>query len=101
RTRYPTASPSSRMRSVAAALAPELPAWVGVNAAAALYVSADRRVARRHGGRRPRPWRRRSFLLGIAAILVALAGPIDAAAATSLSAHMVQHLLLTMVAAPL
>lgn len=86
---------------MAAALAPELPIWLGVNAAAALYLSADRRVAQRHGGRRPRPWHRRSFLAGLLTILVALAGPIDAAAATSLCAHMVQHLLLTMVAAPL
>jgi cytochrome c oxidase assembly factor CtaG len=42
-----------------------------------------------------------SFLSGIAAILLAIASPLDAFADLLLTAHMVQHLLLLMVAPPL
>lgn len=62
------------------------------------YVRADRRV---RGERRGRPLRRRSFLAGLVVVFAALQSPIDAGAATSFAVHMVQHLLLTMVAAPL
>lgn len=41
------------------------------------------------------------FLAGLATIAVALASPLDRAADTSLAAHMVQHVLLLTVAAPL
>jgi putative membrane protein len=47
-------------------------------------------------------WRRTGLLLGgLAVIAVALEPPVDALAATRFSVHMVQHLLLTLVAAPL
>ena len=46
-------------------------------------------------------WRTASFLLGLAALLVALASPIDGYAGISFTVHMVQHMLLTVVAAPL
>src|SRR5262245_29893733 len=42
-----------------------------------------------------------SFLSGIAAILLAIASPLDAFTDLLLTAHMVQHLLLLMVAPPL
>ncbi|MBY0278274.1 cytochrome c oxidase assembly protein [Candidatus Binatia bacterium] len=42
-----------------------------------------------------------SFLGGLAALLIAVASPLDAFASLLLTVHMVQHLLLTMVAAPL
>jgi len=42
-----------------------------------------------------------SFLAGLAAIYLSLASPLDAFASFLLTAHMVQHLLLTMVAPPL
>jgi putative membrane protein len=74
---------------------------LGLFTAGALYVGADRRVRREHGGRSLPRSRLRFFLLGILAVFVALESPIDAGAATSFSVHMVQHLLLTMVAAPL
>jgi putative membrane protein len=47
--------------------------------------------------------RRRTTVLlgGLATIAIALESPVDALAATRFSAHMVQHLLLTLVAAPL
>jgi cytochrome c oxidase assembly factor CtaG/cytochrome c2 len=47
------------------------------------------------------PARAAAFALGVAALLVALSPPLDAQADERLSAHMVQHLLLTLVAAPL
>jgi len=73
----------------------------GVGVAAVLYVRADRRVRRDHGERRFPPTRRWHFLAGLGIILVALESPIDTASSTSFAVHMVQHLLLTMVAAPL
>jgi cytochrome c oxidase assembly factor CtaG len=65
------------------------------------YVRADRRVRRERGDRRFPRARRRQFLAGLAIIFVALASPIDTGSATSFWVHMIQHLLLTMVAAPL
>ena len=46
-------------------------------------------------------WRIALFFLGLTALLAALASPIDAYAAVSFAVHMVQHMLLTVVAAPL
>jgi len=76
------------------------PVVLVVLATAAAYVSADARV-RRARGRVPRPRARLAFLAGLGVILIALTGPLDAAIETSFSWHMTQHLLLTMVAAPL
>lgn len=78
----------------------EPPIILGLLGAAALYVRAERRVARGGAGK-DRSSRRRCFLAGLVAIFVALESPIDSDAATSFAVHMVQHLLLTMVAAPL
>jgi putative membrane protein len=79
---------------------PADPAVIGIGVAGVGYLTADDRVRRRHG-RVPRPRARPAFLAGIAVLLVALVGPLDAHVTTSFTAHMVQHLLLTMVAAPL
>ena len=46
-------------------------------------------------------WRTAVFFLGLAALLAALASPIDSYASVSFAVHMVQHMLLTVVAAPL
>jgi len=73
----------------------------GLGVAAVLYVRADRRVRRERGERRLPRSRRWQFLAGLGVIFIALESPIDTASATSFSIHMVQHLLLTMVAAPL
>src|SRR5436190_7446398 len=70
-------------------------------AAGVVYVRTDRRMALRHPGSTSRRWPRRWFVAGLVTIFAALQSPIDAGASTSLSVHMVQHLLLTMVAAPL
>lgn len=70
----------------------------GLVLAGVIYVRADRRVG---GGGRGKPLRRRLFLAGLVVVFAALQSPIDAGAATSFAVHMTQHLLLTMVAAPL
>jgi putative membrane protein len=76
------------------------PVALSVAGAGGAYVIADGRV-RRARGRVPRPRARLAFLAGLAVVVIAMTGPLDAAVETSFSAHMVQHLLLTMVAAPL
>lgn len=67
-----------------------------------LYLAALRRAGRvgllGRGRPGPRPW---CFYLGLAIVIVALQGPPDSLGESSFSAHMVQHLLLQMVAAPL
>jgi len=73
---------------------------LGLVVAGALYVRADRRVRGRRGDRFPRT-RRPQFLGGLLVIFLALESPIDSGSATSFTVHMVQHLLLTMIAAPL
>jgi cytochrome c oxidase assembly factor CtaG/polyferredoxin len=47
------------------------------------------------------PWRLFSFASGLLVLFVAIASPLDAFAGLLLQVHMVQHLLLTMVAPPL
>jgi cytochrome c oxidase assembly factor CtaG len=70
-------------------------------ASAVLYLAGERRVAELH----PRnPWRQTrtwAFLAGLAVLAVALLSPLATYAEALFSVHMVQHLLLTMVAAPL
>jgi cytochrome c oxidase assembly factor CtaG len=75
-----------------------------------LYLRGVRRAAprsRRAAGGAARPADRRlanraaCFLAGLVVLLVALQSPVDAYADTRLAVHMLQHLLLTMVAAPL
>ena len=76
------------------------PIVVGAAVSGLVYATADQRVRRVRGRRAPRA-RRTAFFAGLAVILLALTGPIDAAVGSSFSMHMLQHLLLTMVAAPL
>lgn len=47
------------------------------------------------------PWQRHAFAGGMVVAAVALVSPLDALASSLASAHMVQHLLLTLLAAPL
>lgn len=74
---------------------------LGVAAAALGYLWAERRVARRHPGHPVPRLRRWLFVGGLAAVLLALVSPIDAYEGTLFSVHMVQHMLLELVAAPL
>lgn len=67
-----------------------------------LYARGVRRLWRRAGfGRGVRPWRAGAFAGGLFALLVALVSPLDALGEALFSAHMAQHLVLMLVAAPL
>ena len=57
--------------------------------------------ARGARGRSWPPWRTAAFLAGLFAVLAALASPIEGYAGELFSVHMVQHMLLTLAAAPL
>ena len=76
------------------------PIVVSALVAGLVYATADQHVRRARGRAAPRA-RRTAFFAGLAVLVLALTGPIDAAVESSFSMHMVQHLLLTMVAAPL
>jgi putative membrane protein len=71
-----------------------VPAWLYLKGVRSLWSKAGhgRGVGFRHVA---------AFLGGMAALFLALVSPLDALALTLFSAHMVQHLLLVMVAAPL
>jgi putative copper resistance protein D len=73
----------------------------GVAVAGGAYLWAVRRLgASRSRSRHPR-WRTACFMTGLAAIGVALTSPIEAYEGILFSVHMVQHMLLELVAAPL
>lgn len=76
-----------------------------VAATAAWYVRGSKRPSLRavDGRRRRRalPWRGTCFALGLATIVVALDSPVERLANDYFWAHMLQHVLLMMVAAPL
>lgn len=74
------------------------PLVAGLVTAGVLYL---RGVGRVHRPERRLANRAACFLGGLAALWIALQSPIDSYADVRLSVHMVQHLLLTMVAAPL
>jgi cytochrome c oxidase assembly factor CtaG len=75
--------------------------WLPAIAAVLVWRSAVNRVSRDHPGN-PVPRRRTvAWLLGIGAILLALDSGIERYDTTLFSVHMVQHLLLTLVAPPL
>jgi putative membrane protein len=77
-----------------------LPWLMGV-VAASWYLLAARRVNRANP-RVPVPrWRIAAWLAGVAAIVIALASALDVYSGDLLTVHMVQHLVLTMVAPPL
>jgi putative membrane protein len=71
-----------------------IPAWLYLHGVRSLWEKAGpgRGVSLRHI---------LAFIVGLLALFAALISPIDALAVTLFSAHMVQHLLLIMVAAPL
>jgi putative copper resistance protein D len=93
------AAPSVATLWEAWTFAPEV--WLPVILAAAAYWFARRRVDQRHPTNPVPRWRMWAWMAGLAALLLALASPIERYDTTLFSAHMVQHLLLTLVAAPL
>ena len=74
---------------------------LGLLAAALAWLALVRRVDRAHPANRVPGRRSIAFVAGLAAIGVALQSGIEAYATALFSVHMVQHLLLTLVAAPL
>ncbi len=76
------------------------PAW-GLDLAAAVYVGLYLWGVARVGARRWPAARTAAFLAGVAVVLVALQSGLDAYDDRLLSAHMLQHVLLLMVAPPL
>lgn len=67
----------------------------------ALYFWGWRKLRRRSRGRFANRWRLASYWAGILALLLALISPLDVLSAQLFSIHMVQHLLLMMIAPPL
>ena len=76
------------------------PALAWVICAVALYWSGTRQLPRPRT-EAPNRWRTASFVAGLATIVIALDSPIDDLADKLLWVHMVQHILLLMVAPPL
>jgi putative membrane protein len=74
-------------------------ALVAIALAGTLYALGSWRLARR--GARVRPVERAAFWSGWAAVVFAVAPPLDRAASLSLSSHMIQHELLMLIGAPL
>ncbi|MEP6808429.1 MAG: cytochrome c oxidase assembly protein [Chloroflexota bacterium] len=75
--------------------------WVGIVAATAVYLFAVRLVNRAHPASPVPRFRVAAWLAGVAVIGVALVSAVDVYADSIFSVHMVQHLLLAMVAPPL
>ena len=59
------------------------------------------RVARAHPAHPPSRWRDAAFLGGVATLVIALTSPIEAYEGQLFSVHMLQHMLIELVAAPL
>jgi putative membrane protein len=70
-------------------------------AAGILYRLAERRVARDHPHNRHPRWRAWAWYAGLVVLFVALQSPIGTYDTAFFSVHMLQHLLMAMVAAPL
>ena len=95
------AAPAPRLPDVLFAWSFDLLAVALIAAAAAMYLYAVRRVNARHPGNphpRVRTW---CWFGGLVAIGLALLSPIEAYEGSLFSVHMVQHMLLQLVAAPL
>jgi putative copper resistance protein D len=75
--------------------------WLPILVAGLAFWLAANAVDRRHPVNPVPRWRRWAWLAGLAVIVLALASPVERYDTTLFSAHMVQHLLLAFVAAPL
>ena len=75
--------------------------WIGSVLAISLYLAAVRIVDRAHPATRVPRWRIAAWLAGVAVVALALVSAVDVYAESLFSVHMVQHLLLAMVAPPL
>ncbi|CAN5652101.1 cytochrome c oxidase assembly protein [soil metagenome] len=93
--------PEPTLATLLTAWSLDIDIWLAVILAAFGYWAIAAAVDARHPTNPVPRWRRWSWLAGLAVIVLALASPIDAYDTTLFSVHMVQHLLLAMVAAPL
>jgi cytochrome c oxidase assembly factor CtaG len=93
-------APPPTFPGVLLAWSPDPIPLLGVLVAGELFFWATRRVAARRRTPHPR-WRTIAFMGGLLAIVVALNSPIERYEGVLFSVHMVQHMLLMMVAAPL
>lgn len=75
--------------------------WIGIGVAATLYLTAVRIVDRAHPATRVPRWRIAAWLSGVAIVALALVSAVHIYAGSLFAVHMVQHLLLAMVAPPL
>ncbi len=78
---------------------PEIMLTLGL--AAALHVAGRWRLKRRGSTSLVSPWRTASYLAGLAFVWIALLSPIDVLSGQFFFMHMIQHLLLVMIAPPL
>lgn len=69
--------------------------------AATLHLVGRRRLKLRGGAQIIAPWRSAAYLGGLVTLWIALMSPIDVLSAQLFSMHMIQHLLLVMIAPPL
>jgi putative membrane protein len=74
---------------------------LGLAVAAIAWLMLARRVAARHPGHPHPRWRSAAFLGGLAVLGLAVLSPIEAYEGELFSVHMLQHMLLELVAAPL
>lgn len=79
----------------------DLPVIVGLLVAGFLYYEAVRSVAAAHPGNRWPVRRTAAFMSALVAIGLALLSPVDTLSDDLLTVHMIQHLLLVAIAAPL
>jgi putative membrane protein len=75
--------------------------WIAIVLAAVLYLAAVRIVDRAHPTTRVPRWRIAAWLAGVSAIGLALVSAVHVYAGSVFTVHMLQHLLLAMVAPPL
>ncbi len=94
-------APAPQFPGTLLTIVPDPLPWLAAAIAATGYLLLVRRVKAAHPQTPVPGWRVAAWLAGIATILIALVSAIDLYAEELLTVHMVQHLLLTMVAPPL
>ena len=93
--------PPTELLAIVSAWHVDLPVIAGLIVTGLLYVEAARSVNAAHPGNRWPARRTAAFIGALVAIGLALLSPIDVLSGELLTVHMVQHLLLVAVAAPL